>query len=247
MPETIHDAEPQATEPQATEPRATYGFVRAVLDRWVELPGLEAAGLGSRWRIPWPRVRDALPVLASAPGLVRGEAEDAAVFWETLGAWLPADLVEVLRLLKPVDALRTAYGLIAEGAPAMPGKAGGEDETKTRRLDEVDWDGLLSDYCHTYKVGAAAVMDEPWNAFLLLSLKARRVHAREQWRDYVVQAMVNAGERETRQRLFRHLMGDAEFEAPDERTTRRERLAQQEANLASLDGFFGALKSNPSA
>ena len=228
MPETLPDTE-----------RATYGFVRAVLPRWVELPGL------GRWRIDAPRVRDALPVLASAPGLIRGEAEDAAVFWETVEGWLPADLVEVLRLLGTADALRVVYGLIAEGAPEMP-KAGEGEEQKTRRLDAVDWDGLLADYCHTYQMGAGAVMEEPWNAFLLLSLKARRVHAREQWRRYVVEALVNTTEKAARQRLFRQLMGDAEFEQ-EEGLTREEKHAQQKANLASLDGFFGALKSNPSA
>lgn len=216
-----------------------HDLLRSVLDRFVEFEG-------KRYVVRSPTVREALAIIASAPGALEGEAIQRDVLFHTLRGWLPSKLYSTVsaRDFPLGRVVAFVFQVVKQGVPEFDR----HQEANNRDPAEVPWEDVLAEYMSTYGVTLAQALEEPWNGFLMLSVKTDQVQARQQLRALHVNSLPYIKSDSDRKHELRSLQRRARGGAfVSDEARREEMLKRQPENLERLKKKFEQLQKHPAA
>ena len=219
-----------------------YRLVRSFLDR-------DVVWNGEPYLVRSPNVREALRIIASAPGAAKKEDVQKDIFFQTTGEWLPSGLQKTLKE-EYGRVVAFVFLLVNQGVPEFQDNVSIESEAtpKGEEANGVNWENVMAEYMFTFGCSASEVLKEPWNLFLLMGQKSDMVHARSMLRTMQLRSLPYIKDDKERSKEYDKIIGRAGGFVKSEEAKRAERLAAQPEQLKNLQKmwspFFGANKEN---
>lgn len=146
-----------------------------------------------RFIVDLPTIRDAVELSAAAPGLLVGDADDAAIVDVVLARWLEPDLHEILSDME-VEDLVLFIGTMLRAGTDVSNVAKHREDDGGESNAQPDPYMLLADYCDVYGGAVAEVyLTTPWPLFIQLLARMDAANARSLLRRVELEILPHSG------------------------------------------------------
>lgn len=215
----------------------SHRLVQSFLDR-------DVVWNGDPYLIRSPKVREALQVIAAAPGTAKGDEIDSQIFFEAIEGWLPEKLHRTLvEHYKGGDSainrvVAFVFSLVNQGVPQFQNATDGEFSNNDDGEHEtgIEWENVVAEYMHTFGCSLDQVLNEPWNSFLLMGQKTDMVHSRQMLRTMRLRSVPYIKDDGEREQAVAEIIArsNGTFVTKSKEQKRAEALEKQQGQLDAL-------------